>query len=124
MAVVRQFRGLLACLALAGALGACTPFFSERADSRSGIDSRETYRARMEKEVEVAVAAPAAKVCRQLTVGIGNREWVRGIVVEVAAGSIGVRIDDPGRYLHTLNGVELQRGSVIRDAIGAWVPCL
>jgi hypothetical protein len=120
MAVVRE----IVSLVLLGALSACAPLFGGAADPGRDAASQQAYRARMEKEVEVVVAVPGAKVCRQLTVGIGNREWVRGAVVEAGAGSISVRIDDPGQYLHTFNGVELRRGAVVRDTFGAWTPCL
>ncbi len=79
-------------------------------------------RARMEKELEVAVR-PGVKVCRQLVVGIGNREWINGTVVEAGGGKIGVRIDNPGQFGHVLNGVEVSRGTVVWDAITEWTPC-
>ena len=122
MGLVGTMRVLLAFGALL--LSACAQFSGGAADQRLNAEARQAYRARMEKEVEVVVAVPGAKVCRQLTVGIGNREWVRGVVVEAGSGIIGVRIDEPGQYLHTLNGVELRRGTVVRDGFGAWTPCL
>lgn len=81
-------------------------------------------RARMEKEAEVVVSRPGTKVCRQLTVGISERDWVRGVVVGADADGVAVRIDDPGRFQHTLYGVELVRGTVVRDALRVWMPCL
>lgn len=57
-------------------------------------------------------------------VGIAEREWIRGEVAEVSAGRISVRIDDPGRYPHTLNGVVVTKGQLIPDSPLAWVPCL
>jgi len=75
----------------------CVRFITGAADQRVDEEAQQAYRARMEKEVEVAVAVPGAKVCRQLTVGIGNREWVRGVVVEAGSGTISVRIEDRPR---------------------------
>lgn len=120
--MVRAMRVSWALLALL--LSACAGLLGGGADQRADAGARQTYRARMDKEVEVVVAVPGAKVCRQLTVGIGNREWVRGLVVEAGGEAISVRIDDPGQYLHTLNGVAVRRGAVVRDAFGNWTPCL
>lgn len=80
-------------------------------------------RARIAKEAEV-VLAQGVKVCRQLTAGISEREWIRGTIVEASSGQIGVRVDDAGRLSHTLNGVELRNGTLIRDSMSAWTPCL
>lgn len=81
-------------------------------------------RSRMDKERQVAVARVGVKLCRQLTVGIAERDWIRGVVVEVTGDKVGVRIDDPGRYQHVLGGISVTRGSVIRDAFTQWTPCL
>lgn len=81
-------------------------------------------RARAYAEHMAAVGKPGAKVCREMMVGIAQRDWVRGVVAEVAGASVGVRIDDAGKFLHTLNGVEIVRGAVLWDAPTAWVPCL
>ena len=71
-----------------------------------------------------AVSKPGARVCRELQVGIAERDWLRGVVVEVKATEVAIRIDDPGRFAHTLNGVEAKRGATIRDNPTAWIPCL
>lgn len=73
---------------------------------------------------QAAVARPGARVCREMRVGIAERDWVGGVVVKVEATVVEVRVDDPGRFLNTLNGVELKKGVVVRDDPAAWIPCL
>ena len=70
------------------------------------------------------MAKPGARVCRELQVGIAERDWVRGVVVAVEGASVNVQVDDPGRYTHTLNGVEVKHGAILRDNPANWVPCL
>jgi hypothetical protein len=77
-----------------------------------------------EEEARVAVAKAGARVCRELPVGIANRDWIRGTVVAVAEGKVGVRIDDAGRSPQIVGGVPVQRGDVLWDAPSAWTPCL
>ena len=86
-------------------------------------EPRMLARARMAKEAEVALTRPGIRVCRQLTAGISEREWIRGIVTGETAGQIEIRIEDAGRLSHTLNGVDLRNGVVIRDSMSAWTPC-
>jgi len=81
-------------------------------------------RAVTDTATQAAVARPGAKVCRQMQVGIAERDWVRGVVMEVSAETIGVRVEDPGRFPHTLNGTAVVRGALVRDASRAWTPCL
>ena len=71
-----------------------------------------------------AVAKPGARVCRQMTVGIAERDWVRGVVLEADDARVAVRIDEPGRFEHALNGVKVTRGAIVRDDAVAWTPCL
>ena len=80
-------------------------------------------RARAYAEHMAAVGKVGAKVCREMMVGIAKRDSIRGIVVEANGASIGVRVDDAGKFLHTLNGVDIVRGLVLWDAPTAWVPC-
>lgn len=77
-----------------------------------------------ETATNAAVAKPGAKVCRQMQVGIAERDWVRGVVMEVSGDRISVRVDDPGRFPHSLNGTAVVRGVLLRDAASAWTPCL
>lgn len=80
-------------------------------------------RARAQMEREAVVAKPGAKVCRELPVGIAQRDRIQGVVTEVNGGTIGVKIEDAGRFLQTLNGEKIVRGAVVRDAAAAWNPC-
>lgn len=81
-------------------------------------------RARAYAEHLAAVGKVGAKVCREMTVGIAQRDLIQGVVVEATHASVGVRVDDAGKFSHTLNGVEIARGLVLWDAPTAWVPCL
>jgi hypothetical protein len=68
-----------------------------KADAFTG-EPTEMMRARGKHELEslAAVAQVGAKVCRELEVGIGGRDWLRGVVAEARDKEIGVRIVDPG----------------------------
>jgi isopentenyl diphosphate isomerase/L-lactate dehydrogenase-like FMN-dependent dehydrogenase len=70
-----------------------------------------------------AVARAGAKVCRQTEIGIAERDWLRGVVTEVAADAITVRIEQPGRFPQSLNGTSMARGVTVRDSANAWTPC-
>lgn len=74
-------------------------------------------RARFSAEALAALAKPGQRVCREMSVGIAERDWVRGVVVEVEAGHVGVRIEDPGRNNH------FPRGDVFWDLPESWTPC-
>jgi hypothetical protein len=75
-------------------------------------------RKKHEEEARSAVAKEGVKVCREMAVGIGNWEWVRGVVVAVKDDQVGVRVDEPGRYGH------FKAGETAWDAPTAWMPCL
>jgi MORN repeat len=79
-------------------------------------------RTRFEEEARTAMRE-GQKVCREVPVGIALREWLRGTVVAASPGSVGVRIDDAGSYLHRVAGVEVKAGEVLWDAPQAWTPC-
>ncbi len=49
-------------------------------------------RAKFEQESLAAVGKPGTKVCREVPVGIGGRDWQRGVVEAVQDGRVGVRI--------------------------------
>jgi hypothetical protein len=80
-------------------------------------------RARAYVEHMAAVGTVGAKVCRDMTVGIAQKDRIQGVVSDVTRSSLGVRIEDAGKFLHTLNDVEVKRGDVLWDAPTAWVPC-
>jgi len=79
--------------------------------------------ARFREEARAAVAKQGQKVCRELAVGIGARDWVRGTVVGVAPGRVAVRIDNPGRQAHRIGEVELRKGEALWDSPTEWIPC-
>ncbi len=74
-------------------------------------------RGQFEREAREAVAKVGQKVCRELEIGIGGREWLRGVVVETKGLDVGVRIDDPGQHGQAV------KGDVMWDPATAWVPC-
>jgi hypothetical protein len=74
-------------------------------------------RAKWAEEARLAVANKGQKVCREMAVGIGGREWVRGEVVDVEGEHVGVRVDDPGAHAH------FPKGEVVWDLARAWTPC-
>lgn len=71
-----------------------------------------------------AVAKRGARVCREMQVGIAERDWVRGTVVEAKGRRVVVRIDEAGRFEHTVNGIKVTRGALVSDDAPAWTPCL
>jgi hypothetical protein len=80
-------------------------------------------RARTSAELAVAVGKPGVKVCREMTIGIGTREWVRGTVTAASAGSIAVRIDDAGQYKHVIAQSPVAKGAIVQDSVQHWIPC-
>ena len=74
-------------------------------------------RAKFAEEVKAAVARQGQKVCREMPVGIGGRDWVRGVVVDLEGDHVGVRVDDPGQHVH------FPRGEVVWDLAPSWTPC-
>jgi len=81
-------------------------------------------RAKFEEEARLAVAKEGTRVCREMPVGIGGWEWVKGTVVSLSGNLAGVRIDDPGKQPHAIAGAEVGRGDVVWDAPHFWTPCL
>ena len=81
-------------------------------------------RARAYAEAAAAVGKPGAKVCRDMMVGIATRDRVRGTVMAVEADKISVRIDDAGRFQHTISDRAIGKGDIVRDALQTWIPCL
>ena len=76
-----------------------------------------------EMATTAAVAKTGAKVCRQTEIGIAERDWLRGVVTEVAGDAITVRIEQPGRFPQSLNGTPVARGATVRDSAAAWTLC-
>jgi hypothetical protein len=80
-------------------------------------------RAKFEQEARAAAAWEGQKVCREMPVGIGGRDWVRGMVVATKADQVAVRIDEPGTQPHVIADVEARRGTVLWDLPTNWTPC-
>jgi len=80
-------------------------------------------RARFQQEAKAAVARIGQKVCREVPLGIGERDWVGGVVVAFTEDKVGVRLEDAGRHPHVVGGVALRRDEVTWDAFEAWTPC-
>jgi hypothetical protein len=74
-------------------------------------------RAKFAAEARAAVTKEGQKVCREMPVGIGGRDWVRGVVVGIEGEHVGVRVDDPGAHAH------FPRGEVVWDLARSWTPC-
>ena len=80
-------------------------------------------RAKHQEEARAAVAKIGQKVCREVPIGIGERDWVSGVVVALTEDKVGVRLTDAGQHPHVVGGVELRRDEVTWDAPEAWTPC-
>jgi hypothetical protein len=80
-------------------------------------------RARAHAERVAAVGRPGTRVCREFTVGLVTHDRVRGTVLAVEAGRIAVRIEDAGRFEHSLEGATIVKGATVVDGISAWAPC-
>jgi hypothetical protein len=80
-------------------------------------------RAKFIEEARAAVAKPGQKVCREVAVGIGERDWLRGTVLDTSAEHVAVRIEDPGRQSHFVGTQEAKPGAVVWDEPTRWTPC-
>ena len=80
-------------------------------------------RAKFMEEARAAVGVPGQKVCREMTVGIGGRDWVRGTVVGTSGEHVAVRVEDPGTQAHVIGNVAAERGATVWDSLTAWTPC-
>jgi hypothetical protein len=78
--------------------------------------------ARWREEARAAVAREGQKVCRELPVGIGGRDWVRGVVVAVSEDKVAVRIDDLGSGANALAAM-VKPGQAVLDEPERWTPC-
>jgi hypothetical protein len=79
-------------------------------------------RAQFEKEARAALAQ-GQKVCREMPVGIGARDWVRGTVASVSSDQVAVRIDDAGTHPHVIAHAEIHKGDVVWTTYTEWTPC-
>lgn len=90
------------------------------------IEERQATEARILSKTarRVAVSKVGAKVCRSLTVGISERDWIRGIVIETIAEKVRVKIEDAGRFRHTVNEIAVVAGALVLDDPLNWTPCV
>jgi hypothetical protein len=87
-------------------------------------DERALALALYESTMRAAVAHRGVTVCRQLLVGIAERDWIRGEVVDVQGHLVAVRIEDSGRFPHILKGIPIVPGAVLWNTPTAWTPCV
>ena len=71
-----------------------------------------------------ALAKSGARVCRLMSVGVSERDWISGVVVEPGDAEVTIRIQYPGRLLNSIGGTVLVPGILVRDAPSRWTPCL
>jgi hypothetical protein len=76
-----------------------------------------------EAEARAAVAVVGAEVCRRVTAGIGNYEWVSGKVTALEGEFVTVQIDKPGQLSHEVDGVVVVRGTKLKTRPELWTPC-
>lgn len=81
-------------------------------------------RAKFQQEARAAVGKKGQNVCREMRVGLATSEWVRGVVSDVAAEKVAVRIEVPGVHAHVIGGTEATRGEIVWDAPENWIPCI
>jgi hypothetical protein len=103
------------------ACGTTTDSVKQRADEQSRAAN-----ARIISSVatRVAVSKVGANVCRKVSVGISESDWIRGAVKEVGGDKIQVQIENPGRFPETLGGVPVAKGALIWDTALLWAPCI
>lgn len=105
--------------AFAVALGACAA-----APRPPGEPDSALARTMHESAVRASLARPGIHACRQLMVGIAERDWLRGDIVDASRSLIGVRIRDAGRFPHFVDNTFVQPGTVLWAAPAAWTPCV
>ena len=116
-----NLRALLPALCVViGAASGCSRSANVTADPGDG---QAFARALAESAAWAELSRPGVEVCKLLHIGIAEHDWVRGIVVEVHKPAVRVRITDPGRFIHELDGVALTAGAVVDVAPAGWTPC-
>lgn len=110
----------LVVIALWTLAGCGTSSDAARRESERQVFARSLF----QMAAQAAVAKPGIRVCRMLTVGIAEQDWLKGVVVDASAEQLRVRIDDAGRFPHFVNGVSVATGSVLLDTPSLWTPCL
>jgi hypothetical protein len=59
-----------------------------------------------------------------MSVGISERDWISGVVVELGNSEAVIRIENAGRLLNTIDGIGIVPGVLVRDAPSRWTPCV
>lgn len=85
-------------------------------DQRLGLSVMETRRALAQRELEKSLSV-GAKACGAARVGIATMERMSGVVLEIAGGTIRVRVLEGGG----MSGRE--PGEVVVDQVVNWMPC-
>jgi hypothetical protein len=80
-------------------------------------------RARAHAERAAAVGRAGAKVCREMRVGVASVDMIRGTMLAVEGDTIRVRIDDAGKFDHTIGERQIKAGDVLSDPLKLWLPC-
>jgi hypothetical protein len=64
-----------------------------------------------------AAVSLGAKVCKEVDIGGGQRDWMRGVVESRQDDFVGVRVEDPGAFK------QARAGEHRWEAAGAWQLC-
>ena len=105
-------------------LSGCAWFMPQRESAPDQGLHDSLVRDRIKYEAEAAVGRPGAFVCRKVAVGISEIDWMRGTVMSVKGERVEVKISDPGKYPHEMNGVEVAEGALLWDEETNWMACL
>jgi hypothetical protein len=80
-------------------------------------------RARVQAERAAAVARIGTRVCREMTIGVATRDTIRATVTATDGERITVRVENPGRFEHTMGDRTILKGDVITAPLRLWTPC-
>lgn len=80
-------------------------------------------RATFQREAQAALSRPGTRACREMRIGLTEREWIHGTVMQAGDGKVAIRIEHTGTHLHVVAGVEVIKGDTVWDDATLWVPC-
>lgn len=82
-------------------------------------------RYRATREAMSAMAAPGVKVCREASVGIGQKEWIEGETQagDPAAFRVAIKVTKLGQTPLVVAGVDVGPGETVWDHPLNWIPC-
>lgn len=104
-------------------MGAATHSALAKDISGKGDEAQNFARTLTEAATWAAVANPGVGVCKLMRIGIAERDWIRGVVLDIHKPYIRVRITDAGRFPHYLDGTTVSAGAVFSVAPTDWTPC-